>query len=235
MDNTKDILYNISRIIQNDNRNKYTYFASNFNKYNYRVINSTELAVKGKDLELPIFIRNFVKDNSEVLLIFNNIAGKSKGILFRAIDKKEFCNYGFGKGMLYGLGDLDPDFKYGDPIILVEGAIDRDVCATFLSKNCLGLLTSRLSNNQIEVITRLTNKFILLLDNDEAGRQGENNIERKLLSRRENISVFRMESKRSDIKDLGDLIDLYRYKNIKFNDIIVTYRCNILEHGGKLC
>ena len=93
MDNTKDKLYSISRIIENDNRNKYTFFASTFNKYNYRLITSAELLVKGKDLNLPPFIKSFINDNNEVLLIFNNIAGKSNGVLLRAIDKKEFCIY----------------------------------------------------------------------------------------------------------------------------------------------
>ena len=179
MDNTKDILYSISRTLENDNRNKYTFFASNFNARNYRVITKTEFLLKSKGLEIPAFIKNFIEDNSEVLMIFNNISGKSNGVLFRSLDKKEFSNFGFSKGMFYGLGDLDENFKYGDPIILVEGAIDRDTCAKFISKNCLALLTSRLSNNQVEVLKRLTNKIILLLDNDEVGIQGEENIKKK--------------------------------------------------------
>lgn len=233
MDNTKDKLYSISRIIENDNRNKYTFFASNFNMYNYRLITNTELAIKGKDIDIPIFIRNFIEDNSEVLLIFNNISGKSNGVLLRAIDKKEFCNFGFGKGMFYGLGDLEEDFKYGDTIILVEGAIDRDVCAKFLSKNCLALLTSRLSNNQLEILTRLTNNVILLLDNDDVGRQGEVSIRKKLEERK--INVHDLELKAPDIKDLGDLLELYRFKNPRFNDIIESYKYNIGLYGGKLC
>ena len=233
MNNTKDKLYSISRIIENDNRNKYTFFASFFNMYNYRLITKAELLVKGKDLDIPVFIRNFIEDNSEVLLIFNNISGKSNGVLLRSMDKKEFCNFGFGKGMFYGLGDLDETFKYGDTIILVEGAIDRDVCAKFLSKNCLGLLTSRLSNNQLEILTRLTNKVILALDNDDVGRQGEVSIRKELEDR--GVQVFDLELKAPDIKDLGDLLEFYRFKNPRFNDIINSYKYNIVLHGGKLC
>lgn len=229
----QDSLYNITRLIDKDNRNKYMYFASNFNKYNYRVITNAELSINGANLDLPIFVKNFIKENQEVLLIFNVILNSVRGILLRAIDKKEFCNYGFGKGMLYGIGDLDPQFKYGDALILVEGSIDRDVCATFISKNCLGILTSRLSKNQVEVVSRLTNKVILLLDNDEAGIEGESNIKRKLLEKGVQVEVF--DIKAPDIKDLGDLVDFYRYQNPRFNDIITLYRYKISQLGGKLC
>ena len=229
----QDSLYNITRLIDKDNRNKYMYFASNFNKYNYRVITNAELSINGANLDLPIFVKNFIKENQEVLLIFNVILNSVRGILLRAIDKKEFCNYGFGKGMLYGIGDLDPQFKYGDALILVEGSIDRDVCATFISKNCLGILTSRLSKNQVEVVSRLTNKVILLLDNDEAGIEGESNIKRKLLEKGVQVETF--DIKAPDIKDLGDLVDFYRYQNPRFNDIITLYRYKISQLGGKLC
>jgi len=230
-DNTKNILYNISRVIENDTRNKYLFFASKFNKNNYRVITNAELAIRGKDLELPFYVRDFIKDNSEVILICNNIKDNTNGILLRSVYKKEFCNYGFGKGMFYGIGDLTPDFKYGDVIVLVEGAIDRDVCATFITKNCLAVLTSQMSNNQVEFIKRLTNRIILLMDNDEAGIKGENSIIRKLKG--SGINVYQI-PKSPRIKDLGDLIDLLRFDIYNFNDIINMYRTNISVYGGVL-
>ena len=137
MDKDKNLLFSISRSIKDDSRNKYLYFASKFNKSNYRVITNAELAIRGSNLEIPIYVRNFIKDNSETILICNNIKENTNGILLRSVDKKEFCNYGFGKGMFYGIGDLDPSFKYGDLIVLVEGAIDRDVCATFITKKIM--------------------------------------------------------------------------------------------------
>lgn len=231
MDNVKNALYNISRPIENDTRNKYLYFASNYNKLNYRVITNTELAIRGKDLDIPMYVRNFIKENSEVIMLCNNIKQNTNGILFRSVYNKEFCNYGFGKGMFYGIGDLEPTFKYGDLLVLVEGAIDRDVCATFITKNSLAVLTSQMSMNQIEVIKRLTNRIVLLMDNDEAGIKGEQNMLKKLKG--SGINVYTI-SKSPRIKDLGDLVDLLRFDIFNFNDIIKTYRDYIQNYGGVL-
>ena len=75
--------------------------------------------------------------------------------------------------------------------------------------------------------------LILALDNDDVGRQGEASIRKKLEER--NVQVFDLELKAPDIKDLGDLLEFYRFKNPRFNDIINSYKYNIVLHGGKLC
>ena len=231
MNSVKNALYDIARPIENDTRNKYLYFASNYNKTNYRIITNAELAVRGKDLEIPMYVKNFIKENSEVIMLCNNIKANTNGILFRSVYGKEFCNYGFGKGMFYGIGDLEPNFKYGDLIVLVEGAIDRDVCAKFITRNCLAVLTSQMSNNQIEVIKRLTNRVVLLMDNDEAGIKGEQHMLNKLKA--SGINVYTI-NKSPRIKDLGDLVDLLRFDIFNFNDIIKLYRTYIQVYGGVL-
>ena len=122
-------------------------------------------------------------------------------------------------------------FKYGDLIVLVEGAIDRDVCSLFITKNCLSVLTSTVTRNQLQVLQNLTNKVLLILDNDEAGINGENQTKRKLQSA--GITCYTI-TKSDIIKDLGDLLELKRKKDIRANIIIQNYRAQVQIHGGKL-
>lgn len=44
--------------------------------------------------------------------------------------RKSLLNYGTTKGTFYGLGELEDNFKFGKPILLVEGHLDRDTMAT---------------------------------------------------------------------------------------------------------
>ena len=230
MTNVKTQIFRLARPIA-ECRNKYEWLAREKNLKNYRVITSGELLVRGKDLDMPMYIKEFVKQNEEVLLIGNMIKDEVLGIVLRGIKEKSFINYGFGKGMFYGLGDLDKDFKYGDLIVLVEGTIDRDVCSNYITKNCLSVLTSTVTRNQAKVLKCLTNKVLLLLDNDEAGHNGEVNTYRKL--KQAGITCYTI-NKSDIIKDLGDLLELKRKNDVRANLIIQNYRAQVQIHGGKL-
>lgn len=228
--NVKTRLYQIARPIKTD-KTKYEYIASHYNLPNYRVISSGEMNIRGKDLDLPFYVREFARQHGEVVMMCNIINTEVSGIIFRALDEKVFTNYGLGKGNLYGIGQLDENFKYGDLIVLVEGAIDRDVCSLFITKNCLSVLTSTVTKNQLQVIQNLTNKVLLLLDNDEAGHNGEVSTYRKL--KQAGITCYTI-NKSDIIKDLGDLLELKRKNDVRANLIIQNYRAQVQIHGGKL-
>lgn len=228
--NVKTRLYQLSRPITTD-KTKYEYIASHYNLSNYRTISSGEMSIRCKDLELPFYVRDFVSQHNEVVMMCNIINSEVSGIIFRALDDKVFTNYGLGKGNFYGIGQLDDSFKYGDLIVLVEGAIDRDVCSLFITKNCLSILTSTVTNNQLQVLENLTNKVLLLLDNDEAGINGENQTIRKLKNR--GITCYTI-NKSDLIKDLGDLLELKRKHDARADLIIQNYKTQVKIHGGKL-
>ena len=228
--NVKTRLYQIARPIKTD-KTKYEYIASHYNLPNYRVISSGEMNIRGKDLDIPFYVREFARQHGEVVMMCNIINTEVSGIIFRALDEKVFTNYGLGKGNLYGIGQLDENFRYGDLIVLVEGAIDRDVCSLFITKNCLSVLTSTVTKNQLQVLQNLTNKVLLLLDNDEAGNKGTYNTKRKLNSIGINAIIIKKSNK---IKDLGDLIPLMQSSPNKAKDIIDQYRMHIMINGGKL-
>ena len=226
----KTELYKLARPIKTD-KTKYESIASKDLLPNYRIISSGELGIRGKDLDIPYYVRDFVSQHGEVILICNIINTEVSGMIIRALDEKSFINYGMGKGNIYGIGQLDKDFKYGDLIVLTEGAIDRDICSIYLTKNCLAVLTNSITNSQIQVLENLTNKVLLILDNDEAGYKGEAFTASKLKKR--GITVYTI-SKSDLIKDLGDLYDLKRKKDMRADIIINNYRAQIQIHGGKL-
>ena len=231
MSNVKTKIFDLARPVT-QSRNKYEWFATHYGLKNYRLITSGELLVRGKGLDIPIFVKEFVKNNNEVMLLANMVGNEVSSIVYRGVYEKSFINHGFGKGNFYGIGDLSPDFKYGDLIVLLEGTMDRDVCNQFITKNCLSVLTSTVSHNQARVLKCLTNKVLLLLDNDEAGNKGTQATKRKLNSL--GITVYVI-NKSNAIKDLGDIVPLLmENKKDKAKLIIDTYRTQSLLRGGKL-
>ena len=228
--NPKTKLYLLGRKIKTDNT-KYEHIASKSLLPNYRVISSGELNIRGKDLEIPTYVREFVSQYGEVIMICNIINKEVSGIIFRALKDKAFINYGMGKGNIYGIGQLDPTFKYGDLLVLVEGAIDRDICSLYITKNSLAVLTNAITNSQLQIISNLTNKVLLLLDNDDAGYKGEALSADKL--RKQGITVYTI-SKSAFIKDLGDLYDLLRKNDPRANLILNNYKAQVQIHGGKI-
>lgn len=223
-------LFNIARKI-NTNRSKYEYIASGLGQLNYRIITDGELNIRGKDIEIPSYIRSFINAHGEAIIIANVIRGRVVGMLLRATDEKAFLDYGFRKGSFYGIGSLAPDFKYGDPIMLVEGAIDCDIAKQFITKNCLACLTSSTSRSKAKVLSSLTNRVMLFLDNDEAGRQGELKTKKVLEEFGIHVDIL---PKEPNIKDLGDFLDLYRNADLFARSIITRIKANVAIRGGKL-
>lgn len=174
-------LFSLGRpITKLDKSNKYLYFAYKYNFTNYRLISSGELIIKGKDLNIPDYVKQFLLIHNEVLMIANIINNSVVSISFRTTrGEKEFIKLGNFKSIFYGIGQLDEDFRYGIPILLVEGNLDRDRMS-LIYKNTLAITTSTISNSQLEFLSNLTNKYILMLDNDKAGILGSYLTSRKL-------------------------------------------------------
>ena len=58
-------LFNLGRPITEDKGNPYLYLAKKYNFTNYRLISSGELLVRGKDLDIPDYIKQFMKFTNE--------------------------------------------------------------------------------------------------------------------------------------------------------------------------
>lgn len=215
-------LFDIGRPITKDDNNPYIHFAYTHNKQNYRLISSGEMFIKGKDIIIPEYVEQFMNFHNNALMIADIISNKIINIVFRSLDSnKEFLKYGSTKGIFYGLGELDTNFRYGDAILLVEGHLDRDVMAT-MYKNTLGIMTNRLSNSQLHLLTGLTNKFILMLDNDEAGRKGQSYAKHQL----EGNQILELE-KDIRLKDAGELVTYSRINPEMVDRILDNYKMQI--------
>ena len=116
---------------------------------------------------------------------------------------------------------MDDNFRFGTPILLVEGHLDRDVMKE-IYPNTLGIMTNHLSKVQVEILKNLTNKFILMLDNDEAGRDGIRTTKYQLQGCK--ISELQHDSY---LKDAGDLMKLDIENHRKFEEVIDNYKLQI--------
>ena len=130
-------------------------------------------------------------------------------------------NFGTTKATFYGLGDLEDDFRFGTPILLVEGHLDRDVMKE-IYPNTLGIMTNHLSKVQVEILKNLTNKFILMLDNDEAGRDGIRTTKYQL----QGSKIVELQHD-SYLKDAGDLMKLDIENHKKFEEVVDNYKLQI--------
>lgn len=196
-------IFELGRVIENDSLNAYLHTAYKLKLNNYRLISDGELSIRGAGLDVPDFMKEFLRFHGEALMIANIINDKIISITLRSMGpKKEFSKIGISKNMLYGLGRMSKDFKFGQPILLVEGHLDRDVISELYS-NSLALTTNMINKSQAEILKRLTNKFILMLDNDEAGRKGTQNAYNILKGCK--IKSIHHEN---GMKDCGDLVKL---------------------------
>lgn len=217
-------LFNLGRPIDKLNKtNKYLYFAYKYKFNNYKLISSGELLVRGKNLNIPSYVKQFISFNKEALMIANIINNQVISITFRTIrGDKEFIKLGYSKSLFYGLGNLDSNFRFGDTILLVEGNLDRDRMSLFY-KNILGLTTASISKSQLQLLAGLTNKFILMLDNDEAGIEGS----KKSFYKLKELGKVDFMKHEPHLKDAGDLIDLEIKNDFNLNYIENYYKTQI--------
>lgn len=215
-------IFELGRPITEDSKNPYLHFGYKYNKQNYRLISSGELFIRGKNLIIPQYLAQYMSFHNEALMIANIIEDKVISIVFRSLSTiKEFMKVGTTKSSFYGLGELSKDFRYGTPILLVEGHLDRDMMAT-IYPNTLGIMTNRLSSSQLNILSNLTDKFILMLDNDEAGIKGQKQALYQLKGNKLNTITHDYR-----LKDAGDLVKLDITNHNLYEDIILDYTTQI--------
>ena len=89
-DNLKAI-FNLGRPITEDSRFPYIHLAYKNKLDNYRLITSGELFVRGRNLQIPQYLVQYMSFHNEALMMANIISDKIINITFRSINtNKEF-------------------------------------------------------------------------------------------------------------------------------------------------
>lgn len=226
-------LYNISEPISEDKKmlNKYTYMGYTFKFPHYRILNLKQIMLAGYHLRMPKYLLEFISEHGEVLLIANIIEGYIPMLQLRTLHgDKKFTAVGSQSKLFYSLGYLEPTFKYGDWVVIMEGIADADIMRG-IYPNTLATMTSRITKSQFEILSYLTNRVILIGDNDEPGRKGTRN-NRKLLQ--DNGFDVRLIFQYDDFKDCGELGDyLMKGDGVTFNTAVKYYKSKIHSIIGR--
>lgn len=217
-----DLIYNMGDKPQIKSSNKYVYFMNHYES-DYRFISSIKLLINFGNT-LPGYFVNYLQQAGDSIMLPNKINNTIYSITFRNINgQKQFIKMGARSSLFYNLGNLPKDFKYGTPIILVEGNIDCDSVRQ-IYPCALATLTNAISLNQLQLLSALTNKVIIAYDNDEAGKRGYWNAYNTLTKRGFRVKRFKHSCL---LKDFGDLIDLQMRDKEDYESTLLYYKRQI--------
>lgn len=179
------------------NHNKYTWLA-------YHKLLSLRYIDINDILNKKTPINSFVMQHGAALLIPNIVHNKIVDMTIKALNSGATIKYK-NISLPYNIGNFK-DFKYGDPIYVVEGV--ADVAGLKLVEpniNVIALQTNTISNEMLSIYKALTNNIVLLLDNDKAGQVQYGKLKRKLNELGINTFFFKQFG---SFKDTGEIVDL---------------------------
>jgi hypothetical protein len=164
--------YNLSEPISEETAplNKYTYWAHYLKLSNYRIVTMNTVMKYKRQYsgEIPTSLIRFISENPLSVSISNVIQGRVCQTVLRSTEGKAFLDITQGFQYPYGLGQLDK--TYHQPVLVVEGTLDRDAMLP-IYKNTIACLTAGLSILNKTILSQITSKVILGYDNDEVGRK----------------------------------------------------------------
>lgn len=192
---------------------KYTMNAYKKDLDNYRIMTLGSIINKEWKNDIPDYIIEFLNDEGQVVSIANIVLNQVAQIQFRSLKEKKFTVLGRQTAVPYGIGQFSDDFKYGDWVVITEGTSDRDALID-IYPNTIAVLTSGLTTIQRQLIKNLTNKVILLYDNDKAGLDGMDK-DSYILREKMGIKVETIDYI-EDVEDPGTILE-YKYEGKSFD------------------
>lgn len=176
-------------------------------------------------------INNFINEHGSVLLLPNIVNGHVVDLLVRALDSPQMINYR-EVNLPYNIGNLK-DFKYGDPLFIVEGPADA-AGLKLVDPNIavVALKTNDINKDAYQVYKSLTNKIVLVLDSDKAGQLQL--VKMRLNLKELGISTYTI-NQFGYLKDTGEIAEITmsyeKSKNtellIELNNINLYYKAQI--------
>lgn len=190
--------------------NKYILLSQGIIETGYLDIN--DILLKSTPLD------SYIKEFGQVLVFPNKCNGEIINLLVRPLNGKAAMLKLGNNALPYNIGNFSKDFKYGDPIILVEGIADLGAIKLLDNTlNVVAMQSASLPREHYDVIASFTNKVIILNDNDKAG----NTAKRKMIQtfKEYNITTKFVEQY-SGLKDTGEILDkVLLYRRTKNADI----------------
>jgi hypothetical protein len=195
---------------------KYTRLARDYHFGNYKMCSWMDIKNLGLEDSFTTYQKQFFADAGATIAIFNELNGKLISVVFRSISEKAFMDYSITYN-LYGYDMIDPDFKYGDYLVLTEGIYDAD-CFRRIYPNTMAMLTSNITLMQSAILKTLTDKFIIAFDSDNAGDKGFSTAIKRL-----GVDIKKLKIYPGD-KDLGEMEEMRLQSPYEFEKRNEFYR-----------
>ena len=175
------------------------------------------------------YVRNIVRfssfENHNLILPYKDVYGNTIALVGRTLLTEEertdlnipkYKNTSFKKGHhLFGLFEAKSEIIKSDKVFIVEGQFDCISAHDKGMKNVVALGSSNMTFDQVALLSRYTNNFILLLDNDVAGNAGAG----KILHNYSNIVNIKKGKIPDGYKDICELLESKEVDDLKFIDI----------------
>lgn len=194
------VSYDYDKILD---ESKYVRLAREHNYQNYKLLLYSDVKKWELSESFSTFQKKFFAEAGASIAIMNEMNGNLISIVFRSASAKEFMNYSLFYS-IYGYDMIDPNFKYGDWLVVTEGLYDADVFRQ-IYPNVVATQTSNVTVIQAAVLKTMTNRFIIAFDDDKAGISGFSKAVHRLGDNIKRLPIF------SGDKDLGEMEE-YRYK-----------------------
>lgn len=149
-------------------------------------------------------LNDFVRRNGSILIFANKVQGEVASFTVQAIDSKKILK-SKRANLPYGIGHIREDFKYGDPLFVVEGIADW-AGVKLIDKNIdvVAMETSEVAKDMYEVYASITNNIVLIPDNDEFGRRTVKRMKFRFRELGVSVSVI---DQYDELKDTGDILE----------------------------
>ncbi len=135
--------------------------------------------------------------------------GLTRRGIFNSQNPKYLHTTGLPKsGLLYGWNEIDHEEKF---ITIVEGNIDCIKLNQISDMNAVALMGTSISMIQVEMITENFNSVMLMLDHDEAGEKGINELTRRFEHKMEVFRVQYNTQDPGDMKNKNQIIGVIPY------------------------
>jgi len=121
-------------------------------------------------------VRAIIQAEFTDIIPCDDLLGRIWGLLVRTSERRFFKVFR-NKFMVFGLANLE-GFKFGEPLVLVEGVKDALAVSLFYPY-VLAYLTAQPPKLLLKVISYLTDKVLVFVDNDRAGLQAAKNLQKR--------------------------------------------------------